>query len=284
MSIDQITPAGERTTAENPSLHPVVPLLDLLRTRRHTWVVSTALVLALALGWYLVDVAGAPLWKAAAAFIAVMVLPMSLKWRADARSYGAPVAVAGALVVVQGLHGVEHVYQWIQRHLLDLPLRQSNGLLSPANTEWVHFVWNWLVLAVVTYLVARGMRSGWAWLFLIWVVAHTFEHSYMMWRYVVVDHQLNAFGFPDITSQGLPGIVGNDGWLDRNARGQFAFLCNIPFATTATRLDAHAAWNVGETLLMIPAVHVFLRRLGRRPRLDESSGIVALRPTEPSNA
>ena len=57
----------------------------------------------------------------------------------------------------------------------------------------------------------------------------------------------------------------------RNARGQFAFLCNIPFATTATRLDTHAAWNVGETILMIPAVHQFLRRTDRLRRTDEPS-------------
>lgn len=253
------------------SLHPVVPLLDLVRTRRHTRLVTAGLVTAVAAAWYRTTVDGRPLWQGVAVFILVMAVPMSLKWRADAHRYGTPVAIAGALVVVQTLHGIEHAYQWYQRHILDLPLRRSNGLLSPANTEWVHFVWNWLVLAVVAYLVGKGMRSMWAWLFLGWVVAHTFEHSYMMWRYVVVDQQLGAFGFPDITAQGLPGIVGRDGWLDRNARGQFAFLCNIPFATTATRLDTHAAWNVGETILMIPAVHQFLQRTDRLRRTDEPS-------------
>ena len=47
--------------------------------------------------------------------------------------------------------------------MMHQPLRLSNGLLSPANSEWVHFVWNWLVLLTVIVLFVRGMRGWWGW-------------------------------------------------------------------------------------------------------------------------
>lgn len=246
---------------------PRLPILTVLHPREHLALVVSGFVAAFGAAWYWHIVMGRPLWQATIAFILVMSVPAAVKWRADARRYGSTVAVAVALLTVQSLHGFEHAYQWYQRHIIGLPLRRSNGLLSPANSEWVHFVWNWLVLAIVLWLVVRGMRSGWAWVFLAWVVAHTLEHTYMMIRFIEVTNQLGSFGYPRITAQGMPGIFGADGWLDRNGRGNFAFVCNLPFATTASRLDTHAAWNVGETLLMIPAVHVLLRRYfaARRP-------------------
>lgn len=251
---------------ETPLVAPRWPLLHVLAPREHTAMLAAALTVSVGAAWLWGSSLGRPLWQSVAVFLVLMAAPLAVKWRADARRVGTAAATAGALVVVQSLHGVEHAYQWTQRHLLDMPLRRSNGLLSPANTEWVHFVWNWLVLAVVVFLVVKGMRGWWALLFLGWVVAHTLEHTYMMIRYIEVMHDLRGYGFPKITSQGLPGVLGNDGWIDRNVTGtRFSFICNIPFATTATRLDTHAMWNVGETLLMLPAVHVFLRRvLGQR--------------------
>ncbi|MGQ9892994.1 MAG: hypothetical protein ACUVSY_04280 [Roseiflexus sp.] len=46
------------------------------------------------------------------------------------------------LLALQGFHTVEHIAQWIQYHILRWPSFLSNGLLSAANSEWVHFVWN----------------------------------------------------------------------------------------------------------------------------------------------
>lgn len=267
--IDEMTPLRR----VDPPLVIRHPILEVLHPREHTVLLVVATTIAAVAAWWVTVVMGRPLWHAVAVFIAVLIGPLVVKWRTDAERYGVTAAVAGALLTVQTLHGVEHAYQWFQRHVLDLPLRRSNGLLSPANTEWVHFVWNWAVLAAVVFLVVRGMRGWWALLFAGWVVAHTFEHSYMLFRYLEVSGQLDAFGFPQVTAQGLPGIVGRDGWFDRNGgTSPIAVICRLPFVTTATRLDTHAAWNVGETLLMIPAVRGLLRDVFRRelPPTDES--------------
>ena len=57
------------------------------------------------------------------------------------------------------------------------------------------------------------MRNPWAWLLLAWTTAHTFEHSYMMVRYLIVLQDMRALGVTNVAAQGLPGILGRDGWL-----------------------------------------------------------------------
>lgn len=240
-----------------------IPLLTLLHPREHTALVIVTGTIALVAAWVSRTVAGWALWKAVALVLVVMVVPASRVWRATARRYGLTAAMAGALVTVQGLHSIEHGWQYVQRHLLHLSLRQSNGLLSPANSEWVHFVWNWLVLIAVVVLMARGMRNFWAIALLIWATAHTIEHTYMWWRFLEVSAELDRLGQGDITAQGLPGIVGRGGWLDLNAGPQLDVICGMPFVTNTDRLEAHFVWNTGEVLLLLPAVHVLLRRRAR---------------------
>lgn len=202
------------------------------------------------------------LWQAVALVLVVMAVPAAIVWRSTAARYGGTAALAAAVLTVQGLHSIEHLTQWIQRHILHEPMRRSNGLLSPANSEWVHFVWNWLVMFVVVLLVAKGMRSVWGWLLLAWALGHTLEHTYMFVRFLQVQSELGGLGVDGVTAQGLPGVVGAGGWLDLNGDGTtFEYICRIPIVTTADRVDAHFAWNTGEILLLLPAVHHLLRRL-----------------------
>ncbi len=243
------------------------PILALLDPHEHYWMITICASVALSgvvltrtmLGW--------ELWQAVLFALGVLAVPAAIKWRADARRYGATAAVAGALVTVQGLHTVEHIVQWWQRHVLNESMRASNGLLSPANSEWVHFVWNWAVSAAIIFLMLRGMRGLWAYALFAWAFAHTIEHTYMFIRYLQVGAELQAAGVSDVTAQGLPGILGAGGWLDLNAGTRFDFVCGMPFITTADRVDTHFAWNTGEMLLLLPAVHVFLKasipRFGR---------------------
>jgi hypothetical protein len=59
-------------------------------------------------------------------------------------------------------------------------------------------------------------------------------------------------------------VFGRDGWLARSAATEGAFLCRLPGLTTATRIDVHFWWNIGEIALLLAAAHVFLRaRLSR---------------------
>ncbi|HRC76679.1 MAG TPA: hypothetical protein PLO33_13470 [Kouleothrix sp.] len=243
------------------------PILALLNPREYTWLLLATLGLGAALGTALVRVYRQPLWVAVAAGLALLLLPGVLKWRADARRYGYVVMALGMLLVAQGFHGAEHAAQWLQYHVLNWSARASTGLLSPANSEWVHFVWNWTVLVLVVALIAGGMRNRWAWLLLLWAAAHTLEHTYMFTRYLEVLAELRRMGVTKITAQGLPGILGQDGWLARSDTTQGTFLCRLPAVTTAIRLDVHFWWNVGETVLLALAAHAFLRKqpLHERP-------------------
>ena len=163
------------------------------------------------------------------------------------------------LLAAQGFHGIEHMAQWTQYHILNWSARASTGLLSPANAEWVHFVWNWIVLLTVLCLLRGGMRNIWAWLLLAWALAHTLEHTYMFVRYLQVLADLRQMGVTSLTAQGLPGVLGRDGWLARSAATQDTFLCRLPGVTTAIRLDVHFWWNMGEVALLLLAAHRYLR-------------------------
>jgi hypothetical protein len=156
----------------------------------------------------------------------------------------------------------------VQFHVLHWTARASSGLLSPANAEWVHFVWNWLVLITVVALMRGGMRGVWTWALLAWSAAHTFEHTYMFVRHLIVLHELGQLGVGGIPAQGLPGILGRDGWLVRSELTRGTFLCNLPGLTTANRLDVHFWWNVGETALLLLAGHTYLRGAWALPRKE----------------
>src|SRR5690606_38119753 len=155
-------------------------------------------------------------WAATAMTLLILLPAGALKWSDDRRRYGTTIMILSILLTAQGLHTVEHLVQWAQYHILYLTMRQSNGLLSPANAEWVHFTWNWLVLIAVVVLMARGMRNGWMWVLLAVAAFHTIEHSYTFIRYQMILRELTAMDVLNATAQGLPGIVGRDGWLARS--------------------------------------------------------------------
>lgn len=253
-----MTSAPDATIVEQrPGVH--VPILAVLDPREHTCLVAVTGAIALSGAVVSRIMFGWELWQAVAFVLVVMTVPAAVKWRADVRRFGTTAAVAGAFITVQGLHTAEHVTQWVQRHVLDEPLRRSNGLLSPANSEWVHFSWNWAVMIAIVFLMFRGMRGFWGWALFLWALAHTLEHTYMFVRFLQVQAELRALGFDDVTAQGLPGVVGEGGWLDLNAGPRLQFVCGIPGITTADRVDAHFTWNTGEILLALPAVHLLLR-------------------------
>ena len=236
------------------------PLWELLNPRQYTRWVIFSLVGGTLLGWALAQWWGAPLWLST--FVVLLVLmPVGIqKWRDDRLRYGSTVMLLSILLVTQGVHTIEHLVQWVQYHMLYWTMRQSSGLLSPANAEWVHFVWNWLVLIVIVALVVGGMRNGWMWLLLTIATVHTFEHSYLFVRYLQVLGELRELGVNNVTAQGLAGIVGRDGWLARCSITQLAFLRQIPGLTTANRLDVHFWYNAIELSVLLIAGHFYLLR------------------------
>ncbi|MDP9317204.1 MAG: hypothetical protein M3R24_41170 [Chloroflexota bacterium] len=237
------------------------PLLVLLHPREQTQAVVLLSGLGLLLWGLVVSIAGMPIWGATTAVISLLLIPAVQKWRADWLSYGPTAMVLSILLAMQGFHSIEHLVQWIQFHILHWPPWESSGLISPANAEWIHFVWNWTVVAVVAYLIRGGMRNYWAWLLLAWAIAHSLEHTYLMVRYLELVQELRRLGVPFVSAQGLPGVLGRDGWLARSPATEGSFLCRLPGLTTAPRLDVHFWWNTGETSLLCIAGSNYLRNL-----------------------
>ncbi|MCS6826787.1 MAG: hypothetical protein NZ553_09260 [Caldilinea sp.] len=237
-----------------------LPLLQLLHPKQYTRVVGISLAIGLTLSWIVVGAGIAPLWAATAMTLLILLPAGVFKWRDDARRYGRTVMFLSILLTAQGLHSIEHLIQWTQYHILYWTMRQSNGLLSPANAEWVHFVWNWLVLIFVLLLICGGMRNVWMWLLLAVAAFHAVEHTYTFIRYQMILRELTAMDILNVTAQGLPGIVGRDGWLARSEWTRGTWICSIPGLTTAVRLDVHFWWNAIEITLLAFAGHVALRR------------------------
>ncbi|HEX9374411.1 MAG TPA: hypothetical protein VF897_25570 [Roseiflexaceae bacterium] len=250
---------------------PRFPILALLHPREQTAFVAGTVALGIGLGWAEMRWLGWPLWGAAATMLLLLMIPGMAKWRADARRYGPTAMGLSILLAAQGFHSVEHVAQWLQFHVLNWSARASTGLLSPANAEWVHFTWNWIVLLIVIGLLRGGVRNAWAWLLLAWALAHTLEHTYMFARYLAVLDDLRRMGVTNVSAQGLPGVLGRDGWLARSAATQGSFLCRLPGLTTANRLDVHFWWNAGELALLLLAAHFYLGSTLRQRPLNASS-------------
>ena len=243
------------------------PLLALLNPGRLAPAVAASLAVGLALGWSVYHFFAFPLWSITL-IVLLALLPVGVvKWRQDLRRYGATIMLLSIILVAQGTHTIEHITQWVQYYILYLPARQSTGLLSAANAEWVHFVWNWAVLIVVIALIRGGMRSFWTTLLLVVTIAHTLEHTYMFVRHLMVLAELHQMNVYNVTAQGLPGILGRDGWLARSTLTQGTFLCSLPGLTTAMRLDVHFWWNLIEMLLLVVAGSWFLRSRLRADKL-----------------
>lgn len=248
-----------------------VPLLLLLDPRERLATILSIIVLGGLLAANVVLKFGIPLWQASFGVLVGLLFPAALKWREDARLFGDVAMVLCILVALQGFHTIEHIVQWAQYHILRWPSFRSSGLLSAFNSEWVHFVWNWGFLLICIWLFARGMRGPWAVLLLVWASAHTFEHTYMMWRYQQTLQELSLLNTVGISAQGLPGILGRDGWLATADATQNTFLCRIPGLTTAVRIDVHFWWNVGEIMLLLPAANAYMSKIVRTPARAEAT-------------
>ncbi|NJN16157.1 MAG: hypothetical protein HC822_07710 [Oscillochloris sp.] len=241
------------------------PIHTLLHPRDQARELSAALIAGGIWGLISVWRLGSPSWVGPALTLGLLFPPLVLKWRADRRLYGTPAMILSILLITQGLHSIEHAAQWVQYHMLGWPARQAGGLISPLNSEIIHFSWNMIVLGLVIYLFAAGMRGFWMWLLLLWAGAHSAEHVYLFARFLQVIGELQAAGLPLDGAQGLPGVLGANGWLaaQTSTSAGARFLCTIaPGFANAPRLDVHFWWNAGEVLLLLAATQTngFLER------------------------
>lgn len=157
----------------------------------------------------------------------------------------------GFVLILQGMHTVEHIVQITESYRLDRPPVLSLGIVSKLNVEWVHFTWNWLAWAGVIVALLLGARSWALGILIAWITAHSLEHTYMLWRYLRVTRELDRLGVARLgSSEVLPGILGRDGWLSLHASGLRGVLGPL---TAAPRVAIHLWWNVGEVVLLAAA-------------------------------
>ena len=242
------------------SSRPSINLVRLLSFRDRRALALMALGVGLVLAGFAVFQIGMPIWGGTLIALGVLAAPVGLKWGDDIRMLGVAAGVLSALVMLQAFHFSEHAIQMVQFYWLNRPAVLAQGLISSLNIEWVHFIWNVVVLALTIYLFRAGMRGLFGWALLIWTTLHTLEHTYMLVRYLQMSAELKALGLSGFqVAQALPGILGRDGLLAENG------LCgNIPGLTTLPRVAIHFIWNLGETVLWLAAAHFGLSKLIRR--------------------
>src|SRR5262249_33676369 len=125
------------------------PVLRLLHPRSQSRLLIGLFAAGLLLGSLSMILLGLPLWVATVMVLSILLYPAVLKWREDARRWGRPVMVLSILLALPGFHSIVHITQWIQFHVLGWSAQASSGLISAANAEVVHFIWNWAVLGTV---------------------------------------------------------------------------------------------------------------------------------------
>jgi hypothetical protein len=143
--------------------------------------------------------------------------------------------VLGFLAVSQTAHLLEHVAQMVQIHLLHLSGANAQGIVGPLNIEWVHFVWNALILVTLLVLLPRFSSNPWLIAVTPLALWHFVEHSVMIATYIQTG------------VSGTPGLLSSGGLL----------FGGLPI----TRPDLHFLYNLVETFPLVIAWLVELRRV-----------------------
>jgi hypothetical protein len=142
------------------------------------------------------------------------------------RAYGW-LALFYLLAITQSGHVLEHTTQMIQIHLLKLNPPHNHGIFGQFDIEWVHLVWNSLVLAAILLLTWRFPANRWLMLALAFATWHQIEHSYIMFRFLSTG------------AEGTPGLLAAGGHLGGG----------LPI----TRPDLHFLYNLIETTPLLIA-------------------------------
>jgi hypothetical protein len=143
-------------------------------------------------------------------------------------------ALLGFLAISQATHLLEHVAQMVQIHLLHLSGANAQGIVGQLNIEWVHFVWNALVLVTLVVLLTHFPTNPWLIAVTPLAAWHFVEHSVMIATYL----QTGVSGTPGLLSSG--GLV----------------FGGLPIA----RPDLHFLYNFVETVPLLLAWFVEIRR------------------------
>ena len=143
-------------------------------------------------------------------------------------------ALLGFLAISQTAHLFEHVAQMVQIHVLHLAGANAQGIVGQLNIEWVHFIWNAIVLVTLLVLLPHFRTNPWLIAVTPLAAWHFVEHSVMIATYIKT-------GVP-----GTPGLLSSGGLL----------FGGLPIA----RPDLHFLYNLVETVPLLAAWLVELRR------------------------
>ena len=143
-------------------------------------------------------------------------------------------ALLGFLAVSQTAHFFEHVAQMVQIHVLHLGGANAQGIVGQLNIEWVHFIWNALVLIALMALLPHFRTNPWLIAVTPLAAWHLVEHSVMIATYLQTG------------VSGSPGLLSSGGLL----------FGGLPVA----RPDLHFLYNLVETVPLVIAWLVEVRR------------------------
>jgi hypothetical protein len=144
------------------------------------------------------------------------------------------VALLGFLAVAQTAHLFEHVAQMVQIHVQHLSGASAQGIVGQLNIEWVHFIWNALVLVTLLVLLPQFRANPWLVAVTPLAAWHFVEHSVMIATYIRTG------------VSGTPGLLSSGGLL----------VGGLPIA----RPDLHFLYNLIETVPLLIAWLVEVRR------------------------
>jgi hypothetical protein len=143
------------------------------------------------------------------------------------------IALLGFLAFSQSAHLLEHVAQMIQIHVLHLSGANAQGIVGQLNIEWVHFIWNAVVLAALLVLLTHFRANPWLIAVTPLAAWHFVEHSVMIATYIGTG------------VAGTPGLLSSGGLV----------FGGLPLA----RPDLHFLYNLVETIPLLFAWAVELR-------------------------
>jgi len=122
------------------------------------------------------------------------------------------------LVLAQTAHLLEHVAQMIQLHALGLSSADARGIVGQLDIEWVHFVWNVVVVGVLGVLLLHAPSNRWLVAACLVAAWHLIEHDVIMMSFL-------ATGIP-----GSPGLLASGGPIGGGlplSRPDLHFLYNV---------------------------------------------------------
>ncbi|MEK6207695.1 MAG: hypothetical protein AABM32_08640 [Chloroflexota bacterium] len=137
------------------------------------------------------------------------------------------IAFLGFLALSQTAHLLEHIAQMVQIHVLHLSGAGAQGIVGQLNIEWVHFIWNAVVLVSLVVLLPRFRTNP-------WLIAVT---PLAAWHFV--EHSLMIATYLQTGVSGSPGLLSSGGLL----------FGGLPIA----RPDLHFLYNFVETIPLLLA-------------------------------